>query len=129
MGVTYLWDTNIAVYYLQGQFPPEAEKLMDSLLEKGTPGISAITEIELLCWKTQNERDLEVVREFIDDVFVFELERAVKQKTADLRKAHRIKLPDAIIAATALVHELKLVTRNTRDFDLIPGLAIINPWH
>jgi hypothetical protein len=45
----YLWDTNIAIYYLQQQFPPQAEQFIDQLLLKSRPVISAITEIELLC--------------------------------------------------------------------------------
>ena len=48
MGVKYLWDTNIAIYFLQQQFPPDAEKLIDDLLKESLPCISAITEIELL---------------------------------------------------------------------------------
>jgi predicted nucleic acid-binding protein len=61
MGIKYLWDTNIVVYYLQLQFPPEAEKLVDKLLAEGPPAISAITEIELLCWKNATEKDVEVL--------------------------------------------------------------------
>lgn len=38
-----------------------------------------------------------------------------------------LPLPDALIAATALVHELTVVTRNTRDFDGL-GVAVLNPW-
>jgi predicted nucleic acid-binding protein len=38
------------------------------------------------------------------------------------------KLPDCIIAATALVHGLTLITANKRDFSNIPGLTIINPF-
>lgn len=61
MGVKYLWDTNTAIYYLQKQFPPDAEKFMDSLLQNGQPAISTITEIELLCWKTATEKDIIVL--------------------------------------------------------------------
>lgn len=128
MGVNYLWDTNTAIYYLQQQFPPAAEQFMDSLLKEGQPVISAITEIELLCWKTATPKDLEVLHNFINDALVIELEPSIKFKTADLRKAHRIKLPDAIIAATALVYELPLISRNVNDFNNIPGINIINPW-
>jgi len=38
-----------------------------------------------------------------------------------------VKLPDAIIAATALVHGLPLLTRNTTDFSALPGLTLLNP--
>ena len=128
MGVRYLWDTNTAIYFLQQQFPPSAEKFVDDILKEEQPIISAITEIELLCWKTATPKDLEVLHGFIDDAFVIELERPIKQKTAEIRKAFRIKLPDAIIAATALVYGLTILTRNTDDFKNILGLDIVNPW-
>ncbi|WPU99493.1 type II toxin-antitoxin system VapC family toxin [Mucilaginibacter sp. cycad4] len=128
MGITYLWDSNTAIYFLQKQFPPITEKFIEELLTESLPTISAITEIELLCWKTTSDADLQLLADFINDVTIFELEKAVKLKTAEIRKANRIKLPDAIIAATALVHELTLVTRNVKDFDQIRGLKVINPW-
>jgi len=82
----------------------------------------------LLCWKTVTEKDSEVLKNFINDALVIELEQPIKLKTADIRKAHRIKLPDAIIAATALVYDLTLLSRNLSDFGGISGLKIINPW-
>ena len=48
------------------------------------------------------------------------------QQTILLRQQRRVKLPDAIIAATALVHGLPLLTRNTADFQNIVGLAVLN---
>lgn len=128
MGVKYLWDTNIAIYYLQQQFPPEAEKFMDLILKESQPCISAITEIELLCWKTATKNDVVVLNSFINDATVIELEQPIKLQTADIRKHYNIKLPDSIIAATALVYKLSLVTRNTKDFVSIPGLLLVNPW-
>jgi predicted nucleic acid-binding protein len=127
MGIKYLWDTNIVIYYLQQQFPPSAEKFVDSTLSDSQPAISVITEIELLCWKTPNEKDLKVLHNFIADAWVFELEKDIKFKTAELRKAHKIKLPDAIIAATALVNDLTLMTRNIKDFKDIEKLNVLNP--
>jgi len=128
MGVRYLWDTNTAIYYLQQQFPAAAEKFIDNLLSESQPAISAITEIELLCWKTTTENDIHVLHNFIDDIMIIELERPIKLKTADIRKHHKIKLPDAIIAATSIIYELALITRNTKDFTNIEGLTTINPW-
>lgn len=126
--MNYLWDTNTAVYYLQQHFPPSSEKFIDELLINKQPIISVITEIELLCWKSSKEEDLKVLRNFINVALVIELDQDIKFKTADIRKAHRIKLPDAIIAATANVYQLTLLTRNVSDFDGISGLEIMNPW-
>lgn len=123
-----MWDTNTVIYYLQQQFSPSAEKFMDKLVNEARPVIASITEIELLCWKSATEKDLEVLHNFIDDALVIELEQPIKYKTADIRKKHKIKLPDAIIAATALVYELTLVSRNISDFKNIEGLQLINPW-
>ena len=128
MGIKYIWDTNTVIYFLQQQFPPAAEKFMDETLKDAQPCISSITEIELLCWKTTSDKDLEVLHNFITDTFVIELEKPVKLKTAEIRKQYKIKLPDAIIAATALVYDLILITRNSSDFKNIQGLHIIDPF-
>jgi len=128
MGIKYIWDTNTVIYYLQQQFSPSAEKFMDKLITEAQPVISAITEIELLCWKTATEKDLEVLYGFINDAMVIEMERPIKLKTAEIRKSSRMKLPDDIIAATALVYDLTLVTRNVADFKNIEGLKLVNPW-
>lgn len=126
--MSYLWDTNTVIYFLQQQFPTNSELYIDGLLKDGLPIISAITEIELLCWQTPLEKELEVVKAFINDSRVIELEPTVKSNTVKVRKAHKIKLPDAIIAATAITHGLTLLTRNVRDFQHINGLKLINPW-
>lgn len=96
-------------------------------MEDSDPAISVITEIELLCWKTPIEKDVEILHDFINDTQVFELEKDIKLKTAKTRKAHKIKLPDAIIAPTALTYDLTLLTRNVGDFKNIDGLRLINP--
>ena len=97
-------------------------------MKEQQPIISAITEVELLCWKTATDKDLEVLHDFINDTLVIELERPIKLKTANIRKQYNIKLPDAIIASTALVYNFTLITRNTKDFNNIEGLEIINPY-
>ena len=91
---------------MQKQFPVNAEKYIDNRLKSFPPSMSAITEIELLCWKTATKSDVKTLQDFIDDTYVFELEKDIKIKTAEIRKRHRVKLPDAIIAATALTHNL-----------------------
>jgi len=123
----YLWDTNIAIYYLQQQFPPSSEMVMDDIISNYLPGISVITEIELLCWKTATEKDLQLLQSFINDCWVFELDKEIKIQTATLRKLHRIKLPDAIIAATAMVYDMELITHNINDFKSIPTLKLFDP--
>jgi predicted nucleic acid-binding protein len=128
MGIKYLWDTNTSVYYLQQQFPPSAEKFIDNVLEEYQPALSVITEIELLCWKSTVEKDIEILRTFIEDSILFDLSKNIKVKTAEIRKSYRIKLPDAIIAATAIENNLILLTRNVKDFKDIQSIQILNPF-
>jgi predicted nucleic acid-binding protein len=129
MGIKYIWDTNIAIYFLQQQFPIAAEKFIDACLNDSKPCFSAITEIELLCWKTASDNEINVIENFISECEVFELEKSIKIKTAQIRRAHKVKLPDAIIAATALVYDLILITRNINDFKKIEGLKLVDPFN
>ena len=128
MGVTYLWDSNTAIYYLQKVLPPNAELFIDTLLTTDIPVISSITEIELLCWKMATQQDLQILQNFISDSLIIDLEPSIKLKTADIRKKIKIKLPDAIIAAMASVYNLTLLTRNVSDFKNIDGLKLLNLW-
>ncbi|HAB54415.1 MAG TPA: hypothetical protein DCE80_19915 [Ignavibacteriales bacterium] len=58
----------------------------------------------------------------------FGLSEDVVSKAIELRKNYKLKLADAIIAATALAHTLTLVTRNTNDFKKIKKLNLLNPF-
>jgi len=98
------------------------------LLGQSQPVISAITEIELLCWKTAAQQDIDLLNNFISDAEIIELEKLIKLKTVDIRKTHKLKLPDAIIAASAMVYDLTFLTRNVNDFKKIENIKIINPW-
>ncbi|MEY4538677.1 MAG: hypothetical protein RLZZ306_434, partial [Bacteroidota bacterium] len=53
----------------------------------------------------------------------------IVEKTIEIRRIYKIKLPDALIAATAIVFDLTLVSRNDKDFTQIPELKYINPFN
>ena len=59
---------------------------------------------------------------------VHPLDAAVVERAIALRQERKMGLADAIIAATALVHNLQLVTRNEEDFRNVTGLRVVNPF-
>jgi predicted nucleic acid-binding protein len=85
--------------------------------------ISFITLIEYLGYKNITEQS----EQFIMLAEVIGIDKVIIQNCIDLRKNHKIKLPDAIIAATALTFNLVLVTNNEKDFSEIQKLTVINP--
>ena len=92
-----------------------------------TPRISVISQIEILRFNDTPENEA-ILADFINMSIIYPLSNEVVQGTIKLCKQNRIKLPDAIIAVTALTENLILVTRNTNDFKNIDGLILINPW-
>jgi len=123
--MSYLLDTNFVINYFKGIFKGEAGKFTDSVINDATH-ISIITRMELLSWKSLKAKDEEVINEFISDSIVFSLQETIVKKTISLRKVSKIKLPDAIIAATAIVYDLHLITHNLKDFINIPGLIVLD---
>jgi predicted nucleic acid-binding protein len=121
----YLIDTNVVSDYLSASFPAAGMALMDTAMD-AVPNISIITQIELLCWNT-DEATTQNVKGFISDSVVLDISPAVISQCVDIRKGKKIKTPDAIIAATALAHGYTLITNNEKDFANIKGLKIINP--
>ena len=124
MGAEYLIDTNAMCDYLGGKLPTKGLDFMDNIIDN-LPAISVINRIELI---GHNRQELEQFKIAVEGCYVFELTEDVVLKTIALRKSRSIKLPDAIIASTALVHNLTLITHNTADFKNIPSLKLLDLW-
>ena len=86
MGLKYLWDTNMAIYYLQDQFSPTASHFIDKAVKEAAPAISVITEIELLCWKAVKQEDLDILKSFIGDCWVLNWTTQSKTQPLHLEK-------------------------------------------
>jgi hypothetical protein len=126
MAERYLIDTSAVIKYLNGSFPEMGLKLMDQLIDEESL-LSFITEIELQVWNPANPDDLHVYEQFVGSSFVFGIDQPVIAETIRIRKDHHIKLPDALIAATAIVHDLTLVADNDKDYTKVLHLKYINP--
>lgn len=105
-----LIDTNILIDFLRGV--PEAKRELD-LYEN--PLISLITWIEVMAGTTPETEG--PARAFLATFELVEIDARIAERTVQIRKANRLRLPDALIAATAQIHQCLLVTRNVRDFD------------
>lgn len=121
----YLIDTNIVIDYLGNRLSINGMNFMNTVFDS-VPNVSVITKIELLGFNAP-ENHYKVLLNFIDDSTVFDLTNNVIETSIEIRKKHKTKLPDAIIAATAMVHDLILITRNISDFKNIDGLKVIDP--
>lgn len=86
-----------------------------------------ISKIEVLSYDPGKGDNYEVLVEFFEAANILDLTDSVVRKNIEIRQKNRIKLPDAVIAATAIVNNLVLVTRNVRDFQKIDDLILINP--
>ncbi len=120
----YLIDTNVISEYFSASLPVTGMALLDKVINS-IPNISIITQIELLCWRTDNITEQKVIK-FIKDSLILDINNDIVTHCVDLKRNKKIKTPDAIIAATAISHKLTLITSDT-DFNNIPDLEVINP--
>lgn len=128
MGTTYLLDTNTVIYILNDTLSLKAHDFIKAALNENGSFISLITKIELLGWQTGAFEQLQNIEEFVQVSEVLPLTDAIVDKTIEIRRTQRIKLPDAIIAATAIIHNFTLISRNDEDFRKIPDLKYLNPF-
>lgn len=128
MGTTYLLDTNTVIYYLDAVLPEKSLDFLEEKLNEAGSNISIITKIELLGWQAPSIGATRQVEHFVRDSAILPLTDAVADKAIELKRKRKIKLPDAVIAATALVNDMTLVSRNDDDFQKISGLKYLNPF-
>ena len=121
----YLIDSNTAIDYLDNKLPIKSAELIDNVFIQ----ISVITRMELLGWPKATLSQINILQQFISSALVYSLDEPIILKAIELRRNYRIKLPDAIIASTALTHRLTLVTRNSADFKNIDQLSVLDPWN
>jgi len=126
VGSGYLLDSNVVIGYLAGRIHAPGMKAVSDIVDRA-PQISVVSQIEVLRFSDTRENEA-ILAAFVGSSIIHPLSCAVVQLTIRLCKRSRIKLPDAIIAATAQIENLVLVTRNTGDFRNIPGLELLNPW-
>lgn len=113
-----LFDTNILIDFLQGD-----EAARDEFARYGDLAISIVTWMEVMVGAT--EANAAATRAFLSRFEVVGIDMSVAETAVEVRRIHRIKLPDAIIWATARRHGRLLVTRNTKDFPVSePGVRI-----
>jgi len=117
-GTDIFIDTNICIYLLDGDLVV-AEMLQDQGIY-----ISIITEMELYAYHDSNPNSLKILNSFIETVSIVNIEEKVKLNAIKIRKNTKLKLPDSIIAASALTYKLPLLTADkglsrVEELDLI----------
>ena len=114
-----LFDTNILVDYLSGREDAQREfaRHHDRL-------VSLVTWMEILAG-ARNDEEEDVIGLFLADFQLVEVTRRVAREAVAIRRARRVRLPDAIIWASARTESALLVTRNTKDFPADePGVRV-----
>ena len=121
----YLLDTGIVIRHLRGQ--RQAVQLMRGLAKTGRLGIASITRLEIHAGMHPDERF--TTRKLLTRFLTYDLDKETADRAGELinqasTQQISLSVPDAIIAATAVQHNLTLVTLNQSDFINIPGLRL-----
>lgn len=113
MSGRYLLDTNAIINLLNDDNADFTFKE-----KKGVYFVSIITEIELLSFKNLTKEDETSIKKLLPEACIINIDTDIKNKTIELKKKKKIKLPDALICATAVVRKLTLVTDDNNLFDI-----------
>lgn len=122
-----LCDTNILIEFYKNN-PSIIQELRK--IGQNQIAISAITQGELY-FGALNKNELRTIKRHLATLHLIPIDNAISQKFLELMEAytlsHKLSIPDALIAATALIHQLELYTLNLKDFRYIPGLKLHQP--
>jgi hypothetical protein len=118
-----LVDTNILIYLSKRKLE------LDQVTQPGVLlYISVITYMEVLGYKFNNDFERQTIEQLCKHFPIIDLNPKIVDKVISIKQRHKIKLPDAIILATAIISKFELITANTIDFiNIEPGLSIHNP--
>ena len=123
MGERYLLDTNVILDFMGKKLPEKSEFFLSEIIDDQI-NISAINKMELLGFSNVEQNLID----FVGFAEIYHIDDKIIDQTIELRKKYKIKLPDTIIAATAIVNNFTLISRNFKDFLKIIELHYINPY-
>lgn len=115
MGPQYLIDSNVIIDFLAERLPEPGMMRVSTAIDEAFH-LSFVNQIEVLAYPFESEVERVKTEDFVRQATVFGISEALIERTIVIRRDYKIKLPDALIAATALVNGLSLLTRNERDF-------------
>lgn len=118
-----LLDSNIIIYAHQ-----PGHMFLDAWLFHSDTRVSAISIPEVLGYPAITDQDEKLLSGWFESIGVLAITDGILFRAAQLRRRRRMTLGDAIIAATALVHDLELITRNVVDFQHVQDLRLHNPF-
>ena len=117
-------DTNILVYYGTGE--KSVREFVINNLERDTVFfLPTIAVVEFFSFPDLTMQDRVIFQSFISDFRLISLDLDISFWAAHLRRNHKLKLADAVIAATAIFTGSTLLTRNTRDFQKVSNLSVL----
>lgn len=117
-----LADSNLIIYAASGKYPDLVEWFAEN-----RPVVSAITVVEVLGYHKLKVEEKEVLENLFAELSVVYPSVEIFLKAIELRQQRNISVSDALIAATALFHNLTLATHNSSDFNWIDSLELIDP--
>jgi predicted nucleic acid-binding protein len=129
VGVRVLLDTSACIYFLHGAGDPRFSVVEAVLRDRPQTFLSVITVAELLVKPTRehDRRGLAIVNAFVEQCTISAIEMSIAREAAALRATHRLKLPDALIIATARDLNVDLTVGNDRAWaDLAPNFRCVD---
>jgi predicted nucleic acid-binding protein len=117
-----LLDSNAIIYSIKPEFSQ-----LRKLIAKHSPAVSAISYVEVLGYHQLTESDKQDFMDFFATARIIPVYQVVLEQAVKLRQQRKISLGDSIIAATAILNDLTLITANTADFKWIQNIKLLDP--
>ena len=116
-------DSNIIIYAVQPQFT-----YLKKYIENADNYTSIVSKIEVLGFKELTFQDRQLLEDAFNLLNVIPLSEEIANRAILIKQQKRMSLGDSIVASTALVYDLELVTRNFDDFKSVKNLKLFNPF-
>jgi len=117
-----LLDSNLIIYAIKPEYIG-----LRKWISENTPSVSAISYLEVMGYHRLTSDDKQDLSDFFNAAPIIPITQPIIERAVELRQQRKMSLGDAIVAGTAMVMGTVLATANTKDFDWIAGLTVLDP--